>query len=97
MRKITLFLMSLFLTVGAMAQMPAGYFAGAEVTFTNIQQDGTTKYTLYINEDNVLALSTSSAEELGGAAKFFCEKRANNKYSFYNREKELKQKRCRVR
>ncbi|MBR4989378.1 MAG: hypothetical protein IKY85_05675 [Bacteroidaceae bacterium] len=89
MRKITLFLMSLFLTVGAMAQMPAGYFAGSEVTFTNIQKDGTTKYTLYINESNELALSTSSAEELGGAAKFFCEKRANNKYSFYNREKEL--------
>ncbi len=81
--------MSLFLTVGAMAQMPAGYFAGSEVTFTNIQNDGTTKYTLYINDSNELALSTSSAEELGGAAKFFCEKRANNKYSFYNREKEL--------
>ena len=89
MRKFTLFLMSLFLTVGAMAQLPAGYFAGSEVTFTNIQKDGTTKYTLYINENNELALSTSSAEELGGAAKFFCEKRANNKYSFYNREKEL--------
>ena len=89
MKKITLFLMSLFLTVGAMAQMPAGYFAGSEVTFTNIQKDGTTKYTLYINENNELALSTSSAEELGGAAKFFCEKRANNKYSFYNRAKGL--------
>ena len=89
MKKITLFILSLFLTIGAMAQMPAGYFAGSEVTFTNIQKDGTTKYTLYINENNELALSTSSAEELGGAAKFFCEKRANNKYSFYNREKEL--------
>ena len=72
-----------------MAQLPAGYFAGSEVTFTNIQKDGTTKYTLYINENNELALSTSSAEELGGAAKFFCEKRANNKYSFYNREKKF--------
>ena len=89
MRKFTLLIVSLFLTVGAMAQMPAGYFAGSEVTFTNIQKDGTTKYTLYINESNELALSTSSAEELGGAAKFFCEKRANNKYSFYNREKSL--------
>ena len=89
MRKFTLFLMSLFLAVGAMAQLPAGFFAGAEVTFTNIQKDGTTKFTLYINDNNELALSTSSAEELGGAAKFFCEKRANNKYSFYNREKEL--------
>ena len=89
MRKFTLFLVALFLSVGAMAQLPAGYFAGSEVTFTNIQKDGTTKYTLYINESNELALSTSSAEELGGAAKFFCEKRANNKYSFYNREKEL--------
>ena len=89
MKKFTLFLVSLFLTVGAMAQEPAGYFAGCEVTFTNIQKDGTTKYTLFINESNELALSTSSAEELGGAAKFFVEKRANNKYSFYNREKEL--------
>ena len=89
MKKFTLFILSLFFAVGAMAQVPAGYFAGCEVTFTNIQKDGTTKYTLYINESNELALSTSSAEELGGAAKFFVEKRANNKYSFYNREKGL--------
>lgn len=75
--------------LGVWAQLPAGVFAGCEVTFTNIQQDGTTKYTLYINENNELALSTSSAEELGATAKFFVEKRANNKYSFYNREKEL--------
>ena len=75
--------------LGLWAQEPAGYFAGCEVTFTNIQKDGTTKFTLYINENNELALSTSSAEELGGAAKFFVEKRANNKYSFYNREKQL--------
>lgn len=75
--------------LGAWAQLPAGVFAGCEVTFTNIQKNGTTKYTLYINENNELALSTSSAEELGAAAKFFVEKRANNKYSFYNKEKEL--------
>ena len=75
--------------LGVWAQLPVGVFAGCEVTFTNIQQDGTTKYTLYINENNELALSTSSAEELGAAAKFFVEKRANNKYSFYNREKKL--------
>ena len=75
--------------LGAWAQVPAGYFAGCEVTFTNIQKDGTTKFTLYINENNELALSTSTVEELGDAAKFFVEKRANNKYSFYNREKEL--------
>ena len=89
MRKFTLFLMSLFLAVGAMAQVDFSNFVGCEVSFTNIQQDGTTKLTLYINDDNVLALSTSSAEELGDAAKFFVEKRANNKYSFYNREKQL--------
>ena len=89
MRKFTLFLMSLFLAVGAMAQVDFSNFVGCEVSFTNIQQDGTTKFTLYINDDNVLALSTSSAEELGDAAKFFVEKRANNKYSFYNREKQL--------
>ena len=89
MKKILLFLAMMLPCLGAWAQVPAGFFAGSEVTFTNIQQDGTTKYTLYINENNELALSTSSAEELGGAAKFFCEKRANNKYSFYNREKEL--------
>lgn len=75
--------------LGVSAQLPAGVFAGCEVTFTNIQKDGTTKYTLYINENNELALSTSSAKELGAAAKFFVEKRANNKYSFYNKEKEL--------
>ena len=75
--------------LGAIAQVPAGYFAGCEVTFTNIQQDGTTKFTLYINENGELALSTSTVEELGGAAKFFCEKKGNNAYSFYNREKEL--------
>ena len=87
MKKILLMLAMLLPCVGAWAQ--AGIFAGCEVTFTNIQQDGTTKYTLYINENNELALSTTPAEELGGAAKFFVEKRANNKYSFYNREKEL--------
>ena len=88
MRKFTLFLVALFLSVGTMAQVDFSNFVGCEVSFTNIQQDGTTKFTLYINDDNVLALSTSSAEELGGAAKFFVEKRANNKYSFYNREKQ---------
>ncbi|MEE0804353.1 MAG: hypothetical protein U0L77_02865, partial [Prevotellamassilia sp.] len=89
MKKILLMLAMMLPCLGAWAQLPAGAFAGCEVTFTNIQQDGTTKYTLYINDDNQLALSTSSAEELGAAAKFFVEKRANNKYSFYNREKEL--------
>ena len=71
--------------LGAWAQVDFSRFVGCEVSFTNIQQDGTTKFTLYINDDNVLALSTSSVEELGDAAKFFVEKRANNKYSFYNR------------
>ena len=89
MKKILLLMTMVLTCVGAWAQLPAGAFAGCEVTFTNIQKDGATKYTLYINENNELALSTSSAEELGAAAKFFVEKRANNKYSFYNREKEL--------
>ena len=89
MRKILLMLAVMLPCLGVWAQLPVGVFAGCEVTFTNIQQDGTTKYTLYINENNELALSTSSAEELGAAAKFFVEKRANNKYSFYNREKKL--------
>ena len=89
MKKILLLMTMVLTCVGTWAQLPAGAFAGCEVTFTNIQKDGTTKYTLYINENNELALSTSSAEELGAAAKFFVEKRANNKYSFYNREKEL--------
>ena len=89
MKKILLLMTMVLTCVGAWAQLPAGAFAGCEVTFTNIQKDGTTKYTLYINENNELALSASSVEELGAAAKFFVEKRANNKYSFYNREKEL--------
>lgn len=75
--------------LGAWAEVDFSKFVGCEVSFTNIQQDGTTKFTLYIDDNNELALSTSSAEELGDAAKFFVEKRANNKYSFYNREKQL--------
>ena len=89
MKKILLMLAMLLPCVGAWAQVDFSNFVGCEVSFTNIQQDGTTKFTLYINDDNVLALSTSSVEELGDAAKFFVEKRANNKYSFYNREKQL--------
>ncbi len=89
MRKILLMLALMLPCLGVWAQLPAGVFAGCEVTFTNIQKDGITKYTLYINENNELALSASSAEELGAAAKFFVEKRANNKYSFYNKDKAL--------
>ena len=89
MKKILLMLAMLLPCVGAWAQVDLSGYVGCEVSFTNIQKDGTTKYTLYINENNELALSTTPAEELGGVAKFFVEKRANNKYSFYNREKQL--------
>ena len=89
MKKIFILLTMVLTTVGAWAEVDFSKFVGCEVSFTNIQQDGTTKYTLYINNNNELALSTSSVEELGAAAKFFVEKRANNKYSFYNREKQL--------
>ena len=86
MRKITLFLMSLFLTVGAMAQVDS--WAGRELTFTNVQNDGTT-FTLFINDNGVLDFSTESAANLGDAAKFFCKKEASGKYSFFNEEKGL--------
>ncbi len=61
---------------------------GPIVTFTNVQQDGTT-YTLYINNDNVLATSAESVETLGDAAKFRATLQANGTYTFYNETKGL--------
>jgi hypothetical protein len=43
---------------------------------------------LYVN-NNVLDLSTSSAEEVGDAAKFICKKEASGKYSFFNKKSGL--------
>ena len=67
---------------------PADPWDGKVLTFTNIQQNGT-EYTLYIDENNILNISTEKAEELGTAAQFLCTKQPSGKYSFYNQEKEL--------
>ena len=56
---------------------------GCYVTFTNVQQNGT-EYSLYINANNELAVSTTPAAELGESAKFKCELKENGKYTFYN-------------
>ena len=61
---------------------------GPIVTFTNVQQDGTT-YTLYIDGNNVLATSTESVETLGDAAKFRATLQADGTYTFYNETKQL--------
>ncbi|MBQ5887712.1 MAG: hypothetical protein IIW77_00370, partial [Bacteroidaceae bacterium] len=57
------------------------------LTFTNVQQNGTERV-LYVN-NNVLDLSTSSAEEVGEAAQFLCKKEASGKYSFFNEAAQL--------
>ena len=67
---------------------PADKWDGKLLTFTNIQQNGTER-TLYIDNNNVLNLSTSTPEELGVAARFLCTKQMSGKYSFYNEDKKL--------
>ena len=62
---------------------------GPIVTFTNVQKNGTTTFTLYINESGQLATSTSSAAELGDAAKFRAIQKDNGKWAFYNESKQL--------
>ena len=62
---------------------------GPIVTFTNVQKDGTTTFTLYINENDQLAISNSSAANLGNAAKFRATLLPNGKYTYYNEEKGL--------
>ncbi len=69
-------------------ETPADKWDGKVLTFTNMQQNGT-EYTLYIDDNNTLNLSTKSAEELGSAAEFQCKKEASEKYSFYNDAKKL--------
>ena len=67
--------------------VPADKWDGKVLTFTNVQQNGTERV-LYIN-NNVLDLSTSSAEEVGDAALFLCKKEASGKYSFFNEAAQL--------
>ncbi len=63
-------------------------FDGKTMTFTNKQQ-GDIEYTLYINDNGELAVSDQTAEVLGEAAQFKCQKQASGKYSLYNEAKEL--------
>lgn len=62
---------------------PEDKWDGKVLTFTNVQQNGS-EYVLYVNQNNVLDISTSSAEIVGEPAKFKCTKEASGKYSFYN-------------
>ena len=80
MRKFTLFLMSLFLTMGAMAQAELD---GCYVTFTNVQKNGT-KYSLYVNSNKQLVIASGAAPTNDDFYKFYCEKQSNGKYTFYN-------------
>ena len=66
---------------------PADKWDGKVLTFTNVQQNGTERI-LYINNDNKLDITTSTAEEVGAVAQFRCKKEASGKYSFFNEEKE---------
>ena len=67
---------------------PADKWDGKRLTLTNVQQNGK-EYALYINESNILNLSTTPAKEIGAAAEFLCTKETSGKYSFYNKEKGL--------
>ena len=68
--------------------VPADKWDGKVLTFTNVQQNGT-ESVLYINNSNVLDLSSSTAEALGDAAQFLCKKEASGKYSFFNESAQL--------
>ena len=61
---------------------------GKTVTLTNVQKSGK-EYTLYIDDNNTLNIGTTSAAELGNAAKFLCKKENSGKYSLYNKDKNL--------
>ena len=63
--------------------VPADKWDGKVLTFTNVQQNGT-EYVLYVDESNVLSITTASAESVGEAAQFKCKKEASGKYSFFN-------------
>ncbi len=81
MRKFTLFIASLFIAIGAMAQAELD---GKYVTFTNVQKDGTTEFSLYVNNSGALTISNESADALGAYALFKCELLDNGKYTFFN-------------
>ena len=68
--------------------VPADKWDGKVLTFTNVQQNGTERV-LYINNNNVLDLSSSTAEALGDVAQFLCKKEASGKYSFFNESAQL--------
>ena len=68
--------------------VPADEWDGKVLTFTNVQQNGTERV-LYINNNSVLDLSSSSAEVLGDAAQFLCNKEESGKYSFFNESAQL--------
>ena len=85
-KKLSIFALLVAMVASAMAQTNTN---GPIVTFTNVQQDGTTTFTLYINENDQLATSTSSAAELGDAAKFRAIPKADGKWAFYNESKDL--------
>ena len=67
---------------------PADKWDGKILTFTNVQQSGAERV-LYVNDNNVLEVSTSPASELGEAAQFLCTMEASGKYSFYNKAKKV--------
>ena len=67
---------------------PADKWDGKTLTFTNVQQSGAERV-LYINNNNVLDVTTSSAEVVGEAAQFLCTLEASGKYSFYNKAKNV--------
>ena len=67
---------------------PADKWDGKVLTFTNVQQSGAERV-LYINDNDVLDVSTSTAEEVGEAALFQCKKEASGKYSFFNEKSQL--------
>ena len=67
---------------------PADKWDGKTLTFTNVQQSGAERV-LYINNNNVLDVTTSSVEVVGEAAQFLCTLEASGKYSFYNKAKNV--------
>ena len=84
MRKLTLLITSLFLSLGtAWAQTNSN---GALVTFTNVQKSGK-EFVLYITEEGKLEFSENSVAELGDAAKFRATKQSDGGWTFYNESK----------
>ena len=72
--------MSLFLTLGAMAQEELN---GCYVTFTNVQKNGT-EFSLWVNDSKQLVISRDAASTVGEQAKFLCTKVSEDKYTFYS-------------